>query len=99
MKKKKITYGEKVRHLRTLLGLTQEDFASESEISTSLLSKIESGNQEPSVRFKVLMNGGLGWGCKKIHPFFDTNINRPYRNPTNITLRACQPLKEINSGN
>lgn len=54
MKNKKPTLGEKVKYLRVTLGLSQEEFAAESEISMSLLSKLET-NKIESVKMKQIL--------------------------------------------
>jgi len=50
--KPKPVFYEKVKAIRSHLGLSQEDFAEEMEVSTSLLAKIETGAANPSIAFK-----------------------------------------------
>lgn len=49
--KNKLKMNEKIKLLRTALGLNQTEFAVKARISFSLLSKIETGDIRPSEKF------------------------------------------------
>jgi transcriptional regulator with XRE-family HTH domain len=52
--------GDKVRDLRTKLGLSQEDFAERCDFDRTYISLIERGQRNPSFTNLIRLAAGLG---------------------------------------
>ena len=60
--------GEKIRSLRTLYGLTQEELADRTELTKGYISQLENGLTSPSIATLVDILSALGTNLKE---FFD----------------------------
>ena len=81
-----ITTGKQIRHLRTQLGMTQEELAGELNVTRQALSNWERDVNEPDLNmlktFFAESLFGVGSVCKKVvcnADFFAAQLNEPLK--------------------
>ncbi len=80
-----IHVGTKVRHTRRLRGLTLKEVADQAGCSESLLSKIENGRANPSLKMLKRLAAALGL---TVGQFFAQESN-----PDNVVMKAAARIK------
>lgn len=93
----KKTVNERIKTVRNELGMNQTDFSYKVDMSTSLISKIESGDLEPSAKlikriaekYGVDVNWLLkGEGILKVNLKSEPQSDNPWRDEAYASLKA-----------
>jgi transcriptional regulator with XRE-family HTH domain len=53
-------FGAQVKHLRTELGMTQEELSQRSRLAIRFLQDVEAGNKQASIKTVFKLSDGLG---------------------------------------
>lgn len=74
--KARLLFGQRLRYLRTIAGLTQNDLGFKTGIDRSYLSNIETGDRNVSIDIMEKLADALGVAMKELF-VFDATEKRP----------------------
>ena len=84
-----VTFGERFKDLREKAGYTQDGFSAKTEISQSYISRIESGDYDPSLKTIARVARAFGMTIAQLMEGVDVDPNGKEKQPSDTLPADC----------